>query len=70
MIKYSGWKIYYTSLHGWVGFYTGILVLVLAIGGIVSGMMHFCCEMRWKTKYLLLVGAIHKYFAYLIIILA
>ena len=69
-LKTGGWTINSDStLHAKAGFATFILGLLLMFGGITANIIRLHVTMDWKTKRVLFVGKVHKWFGRGIILL-
>jgi len=42
-------EVSYLHVHTILGFYTLIMILILAVGGAISAILHFCCACKWKS---------------------
>jgi len=70
-LSVGGWTINSNSeLHAKLGFSFFILGLVLMVGGIVANVTRLKIAMPWKTKQVLLLGKVHKWFGRSIVILS
>ena len=62
------WEILTNYTHTSTSLYVWIVSVLLGIGGLSAGTAKFGCDFKWKTKTVLLMGAIHKYFAWFVIV--
>ena len=59
----GGWTINSkSSLHSKVGFSVFVMGLALIFAGIAANIIRLKVSMPWKTKQVLLVGKVHKWF--------
>ena len=68
-IKHAEWKIS-PSTHAKLGFATFILGLVLMIAGFTANIIRMKVSYPWNTKSVLMIGKVHKYFGWLIVIIS
>ena len=73
---YGGWTAFQarrqtlvTSPHPIIGLICTFSAVMLTIGGLIALITRQCCMMDWQTPKVLMLGRIHKYFAYLVILL-
>lgn len=65
----SKWQINSaSSLHSKVGFAAFLMGVVLMLGGMVANITRLMIAMPWKTKRVLLLGKVHKWFGRIVII--
>ena len=65
----SDWKINSkSSKHAKAGFVMLIMGLLLMLGGIFAGLSRRFMQWEWKTKWIVIIGAIHKYFGFAVLI--
>ena len=68
-LKLGGWSFNFSkSRHSILGFFTFILGLILIIGGMSANIVRLKVNMAWNTKTVLLLGKIHKWFGWLLIL--
>ena len=53
-----------------IGFSVFLLGLLLAFGGVVGNIIRLKTIMPWNSKRTLLVGKVHKYFGWTVILVA
>ena len=66
----GGWVIKGSALplHNKVGFAAFVLGILLMLGGITANIFRLKVNLDWRTKYIRLVGKIHKYFGWLVLL--
>ena len=69
MVSYKHWRIDYEQIHTWAGFYTFLIFTGMLVSGLTAGTVRLMCDCKWKTNYVLNIGAFHKYYAYTTILL-
>ena len=68
-IKYSGWHIN-PSKHAKWGEASFMMGLILMAAGILANTVRLKINAPWNTKWVLLIGKAHKYFAWIVIIVS
>lgn len=66
----GGWVLTGSALplHSKVGFSAFVLGILLMVGGMTANIFRLKVRMDWRTKYIRLVGKIHKYFGWLVLL--
>jgi len=68
-LKTGGWRINTSlSLHAKLGFSTFVMGITLMLGGIAANIIRLKVPMNWRTKWVLSVGKVHKYFGWFIVL--
>jgi hypothetical protein len=68
-IKTGGWKINTDlSLHAKLGFSWFVMGITLMLGGITANIIRLKVPMNWRTRWMLSVGKVHKYFGWFIVL--
>ena len=68
-LKTGGWTINQNlSLHAKLGFSTFVMGIVLMFGGMTANIVRLYVRMDWKSKRVIFVGKIHKYFGWFLVL--
>ena len=67
VLKWLDWAFYFDHWHNVAGILFMVLCELLVIGGIFAATMKTVVNMDWKTKTMLKLTSIHKYFGYFMI---
>jgi len=68
-IKIGGWTVTMeSSLHAKLGFSFFVMGITLMLGGMAANLIRLHVRMDWKTKRVRLVGKVHKYFGWFIVL--
>ena len=67
VLKWLDWAFYFDHWHNVAGILFMVLCELLVIGGIFAATMKTVVNMDWKTKTMLKLASIHKYFGYFMI---
>ena len=68
-LNFDDYNIKGGSFHGKVGFSVFVLGLILAVGGMLANIIRMKTVMAWNSKRTLLIGKVHRYAGWLIILL-
>ena len=68
-LKTGGWTVSIDlSLHAILGFSTFVMGIVLMLGGMTANLIRLHVRMDWKTKRVIFVGKVHKYFGWFLVL--
>ena len=69
-MKHFDWTIHKTSFHAKFGFAVFVISIALILGGLAAFISHLKVNAPWNSSKILLIGKVHKYFGWCVILVA
>lgn len=67
VLKWLDWAFYFDHWHNVAGILFMVLCQLLVLGGVFALIIKRAVNMDWKTKSMLKMASVHKYFGYFMI---